>query len=289
MNIAIALPLGSVASLEQYIAQIKRIPLLSAEAEQHLAQRWWAQADLDAARQLVLSQLRLPLQVARKYKGYGLALADLIQEGNLGLMKAVKRFAPTFGVRLATFAVYWVRAEIHEFILRNWRIVKIATTKAQRKLFFNLRKNTPSLAWLNSQEITQLAAKFAVPPQAVSEMEARLRHPDLAFDPEPDADDTHPAFAPADYLAAQDADPVAQCIAAEAAQVGANLRTAVTQLDARAQTIIERRWFHEPKATLHELAAEFGVSAERIRQIEQAALQKLRSLLVPGDKNANNA
>ncbi len=271
---------GDLSSLEHYLAQVAQIPVLSATAEQQLARRWWDQADLDAARQLVMSQLRLPVQVARQYRGYGLPQADLIQEGNIGLMKAVKRFDPRFGVRLATFALHWVKAEVHEFILRNWRIVKIATTKAQRKLFFKLRQATRHVGWLSAPETAQLAEQFAVPASTVREMAQRLRYPDLAFDPELDEDTAEAgALAPADYLADPNADPMQQVLVDEQRQQEQQLRQALTTLDARSQQILERRWLVEPKATLQELAAEWGISAERVRQLEQAALHNLRNTL----------
>ncbi|MHB1615767.1 MAG: RNA polymerase sigma factor RpoH [Metallibacterium sp.] len=267
-----------VGSLDAYIGTVHRIPMLSVEDEQELAREFRDQGNLDAAKALVMAHLRFVVHVARGYSGYGLPLGDLVQEGNIGLMKAVKRFDPDMGVRLVSFAVHWIRAEMHEYILRNWRIVKVATTKAQRKLFFNLRKSKKRLGWLNAEEVRTVARDLGVPEATVLEMEARLSNYDVAFDAPGDADDDAPP-APAAYLEDHSADPYR--VVAEADQEGrdlGNLRLAMTRLDARAQDIIRRRWLDDAsKVTLQELADEYGVSAERIRQIEASALKKMRA------------
>ncbi|GIX22215.1 MAG: RNA polymerase sigma factor RpoH [Gammaproteobacteria bacterium] len=271
------LPTPAADGLDAYIARVNAIPLLSAEEERALARRWHEQRDLDAARQLVMSHLRFVVHIARGYLGYGLPLADLIQEGNIGLMKAVKRFDPSVGVRLLTFAVHWIRAEIHEFILRNWRIVKIATTKAQRKLFFKLRGAKRRLGWLSRDEAERIAADLGVRPEDVVEMEGRLGGQDVAFDPPAeDEDDSH--YAPVQFLPAPQADP-AETLAEQDAETRRleQLEQALETLDPRSRDIVRRRWLVEDdKATLQTLAEEYGVSAERIRQIESAALKKLR-------------
>jgi RNA polymerase sigma-32 factor len=270
---------GPLGSFDAYIDRVNRVPVLSREEEQRLARRFREHDDLDAARQLVLSHLRFVVHIARGYTGYGLPLGDLVQEGNVGLMKAVKRFDPAVGVRLVSFAVHWIRAEIHEYVLRNWRLVRIATTKAQRKLFFNLRRLKSNLSWLSAEETRAVAADLGVPAAEVTEMEQRLAAHDLSFDPLPAAEDEE-AFGPAAYLRAPDADPAQEVENADwdsdsAAQLAAGLKS----LDERSRTIVHRRWLASPKATLHELAAEYGVSAERIRQIEAAAFTRLRGLL----------
>ncbi|GAP66166.1 RNA polymerase sigma factor [Mizugakiibacter sediminis] len=275
------LPIPSVVgSLDAYISAVHRIPVLSLEEERELAQRYRKSDDLAAAKQLVLSHLRFVVHVARGYNGYGLQLADLIQEGNIGLMKAVKRFDPEQGVRLVSFAVHWIRAEMHEFILRNWRIVKVATTKAQRKLFFNLRKSKKRLGWMNAEEVRTVAKELGVPEATVLEMEARLNGHDVAFDAPADADeDARPA--PVAYLVEQGADPYESV--AEADQEENQLETlqqALDKLDARSRDIVQRRWLADEKATLQDLADEYGVSAERIRQIEANAMKKMRALFV---------
>lgn len=274
MNMPLALPAGS---LETYIQSVNRIPLVSAEEERALAERYRRHDDLDAARQLVLSHLRFVVRVARGYRGYGLQEADLIQEGNIGLMKAVKRFDPAVGVRLVSFAVHWIRAEIHEFILRNWRIVKIATTKAQRKLFFNLRSAKKRLGWMSHEEVESVAQDLGVPAREVLEMEARLAAHDAAFDGGHDQDDTDSYTAPVAYLEDQRSDP-AQSLESDQSESHARLllESGLEQLDARTRDIIRRRWLQERKATLQELADDYGISAERVRQLEQAALKKLR-------------
>jgi RNA polymerase sigma-32 factor len=272
----VPMPTGS---LEAYISTVNRFPLLSAEEERSLAQRLRDHNDIDAARQLVLSHLRLVVSVARGYLGYGLPHADLIQEGNIGLMKAVKRFDPERGVRLVSFALHWIRAEIHEHILRNWRLVKVATTKAQRKLFFNLRSMKTGLAPLSQGDVKRIAAELKVKPEEVTEMETRLAGQEVTF--EADQDDEE-AYAPVHYLAADsDAEPAQLLEAKQSEQLkNAGLESALTSLDPRSRRIIEARWLREKDGlTLHDLAAEFNVSAERIRQIEVKALEKMRKAL----------
>jgi len=275
------LPIPSaIGSLEAYINGVRQIPVLSVEDEQRLAHRLREDNDIAAAQELILSHLRFVVHVARGYSGYGLQLGDLIQEGNIGLMKAVKRFDPTVGVRLVSFAVHWIRAEMHEFIIKNWRIVKVATTKAQRKLFFNLRKSKTRLGWLNAEEVRAVAKDLNVSEREVLEMESRLSGRDIGFDAPDDADDDHAPPAPVSYLVAHDADPAAAYESAdsEADQLEV-LREGVARLDARSRDIIRRRWLDaDSKVTLQELADEYGVSAERIRQIEANALKKMKAL-----------
>jgi RNA polymerase sigma-32 factor len=273
-NIALA---GPVGSLDAYIHAVGVIPVLSKEDEQALARRFRDHEDLEAARELVMAHLRFVVHIAKGYTGYGLPLSDLIQEGNVGLMKAVKRFDPNFDVRLVSFAVHWIRAEIHEFVLRNWRIVKVATTKAQRKLFFNLRKAKKSLAWLSHEETKAVAKDLGVSPKEVNEMERRLSARDAIFDPAPDPRDDDRAFGPAAYLPSPNSDPAVQ-VENEDWHDDASTRmlAAVDTLDERSRRILETRWLAEEKLTLHELAAEYGVSAERIRQIENNAIKKIR-------------
>jgi len=274
---------SALGSLEAYIGAVHQIPVLSLEDEQALARRYRDQEDLTAARELVHSHLRFVVHVARSYNGYGLALGDLIQEGNIGLMKAVKRFDPEIGVRLVSFAVHWIRAEMHDFILKNWRIVKVATTKAQRKLFFNLRKSKTRLGWLNAEEVSAVARDLNVSEREVMEMESRLSGRDIGFDAPSDADDDHAPPSPAAYLIAQEEDPA---LAYERENSEGNelqlLRDGLTHLDARSRDIIQRRWLDDTasKITLQELADEYGVSAERIRQVETNALKKMRALFV---------
>ena len=271
---------GPIGSLDAYIDRVSSLPMLSREEEFALAERFRQDDDLDAARLLVLSHLRFVVHVARGYAGYGLPVGDLIQEGNVGLMKAVKRFDPAMGVRLVSFAVHWIRAEIHEFVLRNWRLVRVATTKAQRKLFFNLRRMKKNLAWLSEDETHAVARDLGVEPREVREMEQRLAGRDLSFDPAPEAEDEDGSWSPASYLPAPDADPAVLVERAEWDEVSAGaLAGAVEALDPRSRRIIEARWLADDKLTLHDLAAEFGVSAERIRQIESNALRKLRGLM----------
>ena len=271
---------GPIGSFDAYVDAVSRIPVLSREDETDLATRFHRDNDLDAARQLVLSHLRFVVHIARGYNGYGLPLGDLVQEGNVGLMKAVKRFDPAVGVRLVSFAVHWIRAEIHEYVLRNWRLVKIATTKAQRKLFFNLRKYKRSLGWLTADETQAVARDLGVSAAEVTEMERRLASRDLSYDPAPDADEEDETYSPSAYLPAPDADPA---IAVERAEwdddVTDKVAHAMSQLDARSQAVLRARWMTDQKATLHELADEYGVSAERIRQIEANAIKKLRKLV----------
>ena len=272
---AVPMPTGS---LESYIQTVNRFPMLSAEEERSLAQRLREHNDLEAARQLVLSHLRLVVAVARGYLGYGLPHADLIQEGNIGLMKAVKRFDPERGVRLVSFAIHWIKAEIHEFILRNWRLVRIATTKAQRKLFFNLRSMKPGLEPLTRDEIQNVATVLRVKPEEVAEMETRLAGQEIALEPAGDDDDT---YAPIAYLADPKDEPSKTLEDEESARLRrTGLASALAELDPRSRRIIEARWLREKDpATLHDLAAEFNVSAERIRQIEAKAMQKMRGLI----------
>ena len=270
---------GPVGSLDAYIHAVGGCPVLSKEDEQALARRFRDGEDLDAARDLVMAHLRFVVHIAKGYTGYGLPLGDLIQEGNVGLMKAVKRFDPEYGVRLVSFAVHWIRAEIHEFVLKNWRIVKVATTKAQRKLFFNLRKSKKSLAWLSQAETEAVAKDLGVSPNEVTEMERRLSARDAIFDPAPDADDER-SFTPAAYLPSPDADPAAQVEKTDWHDDATHRMTqAMTNLDERSRHILENRWLTEKKRTLHDLADEYGVSAERIRQIEANAIKKLRTAM----------
>jgi len=281
MSLPMTLPAPiSAGSIEAYIQAVHRIPMLTPEDEHALATRLREKNDLEAAGQLVLSHLRLVVSVARGYLGYGLPHADLIQEGNIGLMKAVKRFDPQRGVRLVSFAIHWIKAEIHEHILRNWRLVKVATTKAQRKLFFNLRSMKQGTAALTAAEIGRVAATLKVKPEEVVEMETRLAGRDIAFEADDSDDET--AYAPAHYLAADpDAEPSRVLEAAEEGKVdAAGLRSALAALDARSRRIVEARWLKEKDgATLHELAEEFHVSAERIRQLEAKAMAKMRRAL----------
>src|SRR5580704_987059 len=273
---ALAGPLGS---LDAYLERVGRIPVLSREEERALAERFRSQGDLDAARHLVLSHLRFVVHIARGYSGYGLPVGDLIQEGNVGLMKAVKRFDPTLNVRLVSFAVHWIRAEIHEYVLRNWRLVKIATTKAQRKLFFNLRRMKKNLTWLSAEETAAVARDLGVTVGEVTEMEKRLAARDMSFDPTPESDDEE-VYSPASYLAAADSDPAESVENAEwELDSSDRLQTALGRLDDRSRDILQKRWMAEDKATLHELADKYGVSAERIRQIETSALGKLRGMM----------
>jgi RNA polymerase sigma-32 factor len=270
---------GPVGSLDAYIQAVGAIPVLSKEDEQALATRFRDDNDIDAARELVMAHLRFVVHIAKGYTGYGLPLADLIQEGNVGLMKAVKRFDPEYDVRLVSFAVHWIRAELHEFVLKNWRIVKVATTKAQRKLFFNLRKAKKSLAWLSADETRAVAEDLGVSEKEVTEMEKRLHSRDAIFDPAPDADDDS-NFTPAAYLPAPDSDPAVQVEAADFNDdATTRMAAAMNILDDRARQIIEARWLTDDKKTLHELADEYGVSAERIRQLEANAIKKLRNAM----------
>ena len=278
MNLQIAIPVGS---LESYIHAVNVIPMLSQEREQELVTRLRTEEDLEAARELVLSHLRFVVKVARGYNGYGLPQADLIQEGNIGLMKAVKRFDPAFGVRLVSFAVHWIRAEIHEYILRNWCIVKVATTKAQRKLFFNLRSAKQRLGWLNREEIESVARDLGVQPSDVIEMEKRLASHDASFDGTA-ADDEDDVVSPALYIEDQRYGPEQQMEMSQN-ETGAqeDLKLALESLDDRSQTIIRKRWLDNDKMTLQELAGQFNVSAERIRQLEANAMKSLKLAMLP--------
>ena len=284
MQAAMPLPVSAsmpmpTGSLDAYIQTVNRFPLLSAEEERRLALRFRGEGDLEAARTLVLSHLRLVVAIARGYLGYGLPHGDLIQEGNIGLMKAVKRFDPDRGVRLVSFAIHWIKAEMHEYILRNWRLVKVATTKAQRKLFFNLRSMKKGLAPMSQADVGRVAEELKVKPEEVVEMETRLSGQELAFEGERDDEET---YAPVHYLAADEAaEPYRLLEAEESERVRAEgLQKALATLDARSRRIVEARWLREKDtATLHDLAAEFNVSAERIRQIEAKALDKMRKLL----------
>lgn len=281
---AVAVPNSAVlnmapgANLSAYIQAVGGIAVLSAERELELAERLYYDECVDSARELVLAHLRFVVHIARSYSGYGLAEADLIQEGNVGLMKAVKRFDPNKGVRLVSFAVHWIKAEMHEYILRNWRIVKVATTKAQRKLFFNLRSKTKSLGWLSAEETRAIAADLGVDESEVTRMEGRLSGRDIAFDAPVDSDDEESWQAPQYFLTDGQLDP-GQLAEAEdfAEDSAAKLRMAMADLDDRSRDILERRWLLDNKSTLHELAEEYQVSAERIRQLEANALKKMRT------------
>ncbi|MFZ9479356.1 MAG: RNA polymerase sigma factor RpoH [Steroidobacteraceae bacterium] len=274
---------GPLGSLDAYLERVSRVPMLSREDEQALALRFRSEGDVEAARALVLSHLRFVVHIARGYSGYGLPVGDLVQEGNVGLMKAVKRFDPAVGVRLVSFAVHWIRAEIHEFVLRNWRLVKVATTKAQRKLFFNLRRLKKNLSWLSADETAAVARELGVTPAEVTEMERRLSAREIAFDPTPLESDEDEAHSPVAYLPAPDADPAEQVETAEwDEQTHARLTAALQSLDARSRDILASRWMSSDaeKPTLHELAAKYSVSAERIRQLETNAIKKLRAVMV---------
>lgn len=267
-------------NLEAYINSVSAIPILTADEEKELAERLHFEEDLEAARLLVMSHLRFVVHIARSYSGYGLSQSDLIQEGNVGLMKAVKRFDPTVGVRLVSFAVHWIKAEMHEFILRNWRIVKVATTKAQRKLFFNLRRAKKSLSWLTNDEVAAVAGDLGVEAKTVREMERRLSAQDAAFDGGVDDDDDAAYKSPAHYLEDKHNDPAGLLEDQQwTADSNQRLQSAMSSLDERSRNILVQRWLSEQKSTLHELAAEYEVSAERIRQLEKNAMKKVRGLL----------
>ena len=279
MSYALTFPVPATGSLDQYIQSVNRMPMLSEQQEVDLATRLRDDGDVDAARQLVMSHLRVVVAIARGYLGYGLPHADLIQEGNIGLMKAVKRFDPARGVRLVSFAIHWIKAEIHEYILKNWRLVKIATTKAQRKLFFNLRGMKKDSTTLQPAEVQSIATQLGVKPEEVVEMETRLTGRDIPLDAGSDDDDER--FAPIAYLPDPHAEPSEVLAQTQLAQLqDTGLKSALASLDDRSRTIVQRRWLTEgDSATLHELAAEYGVSAERIRQIEAKAMQKMRGML----------
>jgi len=268
------------ANLNAYIQGTATVPILSIEEERSLGEALYYEEDLDAARRLVMSHLRFVVHIARSYSGYGLPLADLIQEGNVGLMKAVRRFNPEKGVRVVSFAVHWIKAEIHEFILRNWRIVKVATTKAQRKLFFNLRSAKKELQWLTADEAKAVADDLGVELKDVKEMEMRLYSRDAAFDAPADEDEDSVQYAPVFFLNDKNADPAEQ-VEKDDYEGDNNYRLAeaVKSLDERSQDILQRRWLEDKKATLHQLADEYGVSAERIRQLEKNAMKKVRGLM----------
>jgi RNA polymerase sigma-32 factor len=273
---------GPVGSLDSYIDRVSQIPVLTKEEEVSLATKFRGEGDLDSARHLVLSHLRFVVHIARGYLGYGLPMGDLVQEGNVGLMKAVKRFDPTVGVRLVSFAVHWIRAEIHEYVLRNWRLVKVATTKSQRKLFFNLRKMKKNLTWLSESETQAVARDLGVDVSDVREMEQRLSARDMSFDPAPDSDEEETPYSPAMYLPASNADPAIEVENEEWDEDSADrLTIAMSKLDERSRNILKRRWMTDDKATLHELADEYGISAERVRQVEANAISKLKGLMVP--------
>ena len=268
------------SNLNAYIQSAGSVPILTREREQELAEALYYQDDINSARELIISHLRFVVHIAKSYSGYGLSQADLIQEGNVGLMKAVKRYNPEKGVRLVSFAVHWIKAEMHEFIIRNWRIVKIATTKAQRKLFFNLRSSKKSLSWLSHDEAKAVANDLGVALKDVQQMEGRLASADTAFDAPTDMDDEL-AFAPAHYLEDQDANPAAKLEQSDWQGKAQNqLYAALSKLDERSQEILRRRWLADEKATLHELAAEYDVSAERIRQLEQNAMKKVKASML---------
>ncbi|NVJ59219.1 MAG: RNA polymerase sigma factor RpoH [Gammaproteobacteria bacterium] len=277
-NFALSVPQGSI---EAYVHAVNGIPVLSAEDERELARRYRDNEDLEAARQLVLSHLRFVVHIARSYNGYGLQQSDLIQEGNVGLMKAVRRFDPEVGVRLISFAVHWIKAEIHEFVLRNWRIVKVATTKAQRKLFFNLRGSKKRLGWFNNDEVTAVANDLGVSEKEVRRMEGRLNARDMAFDAPSADDDDSAQFSPSQFLEDRSADP-AQSYEKDNWQQHheAKLVNAMKELDERSQDILQKRWLDEEKATLQELADKYSVSAERVRQLEKNAIKKLKSSIL---------
>jgi RNA polymerase sigma-32 factor len=278
LAIAPAFPTGSI---ESYISAAYQLPMLSAEEEHDLAVRFHEKQDLAAAQALVLSHIRFVIRIARGYAGYGLPQQDLIQEGTVGLMKAVRRFDPNMGVRLVSFAVHWIKAEMHEFILRNWRIVKIATTKAQRKLFFNLRSSKKRLGWFSQDEIESVAKDLGVKPETVVEMEARLSNHDVAYDLSDSDDDDAPVTAPAAYLADMSMEPESYLEKTDLEEQNhEHLQLAMEKLDERSLDIIQERWLTDDKATLHDLADKYGVSAERIRQIEKAAMNKLKGVLV---------
>jgi len=269
-----------INSLDSYIAQVNRIPLLTKSEEEALARRLFTDGDLEAARQLVLAHLRYVVRVAKGYLGYGLPLNDLIQEGNVGLMKAVRRFDPNVGVRLVTFAMHWIKAEIHEYVIRNWRIVKVATTKAQRKLFFNLRQMRKHLGWLSMSEIQEVAKDLKVKPETVREMEARMSSMDMPFEHHGNDDDGEAHFSPAGFLEDNRYNPERQLVKSDLAdQSQTLLLEAMEKLDDRSQDILKARWLNENKTTLQELADKYQVSAERIRQLEKNAMVKLKEAL----------
>ncbi|MDG1468431.1 MAG: RNA polymerase sigma factor RpoH [Glaciecola sp.] len=279
-SMQMALTIPKSGSIESYIQSVSNIPMLTADEEKSLAERLFNEGDLTAARELVMSHLRFVVHIAKSYSGYGLAQADLVQEGNIGLMKAVKRFDPNVGVRLVSFAVHWIKAEIHEFVLKNWRIVKVATTKAQRKLFFNLRKSKKRLGWFTHKEVQKVAQELGVSEKEVLQMEARMGSQDTAFDLSSDDGDDNSNFAPAQYLEDKSEDVESAVINADYdSNASARLYSAIKTLDERSQHIIETRWLSDNKMTLQDLAAKYQVSAERVRQIEKNAMKKIQSAM----------
>jgi RNA polymerase sigma-32 factor len=282
MSLAIALPSNlSVGSFDAYISVVNQATKLSSEQERELAIRFHEQGDLEAARELVMANLRFVVHVARGYSGYGLALNDIVQEGNVGLMKAVKRFDPNVGVRLVSFAVHWIRAEIHEYVIKNWRVVKVATTKAQRKLFFNLRKSKKHLGWLSHDEAKAIAGDLGVKVEIVYEMEKRLSSHDMTFDAPSDSSDDKAVAVPANYLQQNNADPALLLEHADWQDHGhGQLAQALATLDERSRDIVTNRWLSEKKMTLHDLADRYSISAERIRQLEKNAMKKLKSAVM---------
>ena len=279
-NLQVVHPTMPGRDLTAYMASVNSISVLTPEQERELANQYYYDDNVDAARQLVMAHLRFVVHMAKSYSGYGLPQADLIQEGNVGLMKAVKRFNPEFGVRLVSFAVHWIKAEMHEYILRNWRIVKVATTKAQRKLFFNLRSSKKQLGWLNNEEAEAVAEDLGVDTKVVRQMEGRMSAYDTSFDAEPDSDDDALYRAPAYYLEDQSSDVAANIEYAEWGKIrNNNLQLALKELDDRSQDILKSRWLNEDKATLHDLADKYSISAERIRQIEKTAMHKIKTYM----------
>jgi RNA polymerase sigma-32 factor len=277
-NLQVIDPITPGRDLPAYIASVNSIAVLTPEHELELAKQYYYDDNVDAARQMVMAHLRFVVHMAKTYSGYGLSQADLIQEGNVGLMKAVKRFNPEVGVRLVSFAVHWIKAEMHEYILRNWRIVKVATTKAQRKLFFNLRSSKKKLGWLNNKETNAVAQDLGVDPKVVRQMEGRMSAYDASFDAEPDSDDDAAYRAPAYYLEDQSSDLAENLEEAEWEEATNNsLMLALSGLDDRSQDILRSRWLSDEKATLHDLAGKYGVSAERIRQLEKNAMNKIKA------------
>ena len=270
--------------LQAYINSVHSIGILTSEEEKKLAEDLYYRNDLDAARKLVLAHLRFVIYIAKTYSGYGLPEADLIQEGNVGLMKAIRKFNPEMGVRLVSFAVHWVKAEIHEYVLKNWKIVKIATTKAQRKLFFNLRSKKKGLGWLTEEEVNAMAEDLGVKPSEVREMEKRLSGIDMPFDPLSDSDDDEASFAPSQYLEDSDADPAMIFEKDNFSENNSSqLYEAINQLDDRSRDILQDRWLADEKLTLHELAEKYHISAERVRQIEKNAMKKIKQSFSSGE------
>jgi RNA polymerase sigma-32 factor len=277
----VAMDLGVGQDAAAYMNTVNKMPVLDAEQEQALAIRFRDEQDIDAARELVMAHLRDVVKVARGFMGYGLPLSDLIQEGNIGLMKAVKRYDPEHGVRLVSYAVHWIKAEIYDYVLKNWRIVKVATTKAQRKLFFNLRKSKKKLGWLSNDDVNKLSENLNVDVKTVREMESRLSGSDISFDMPADTDEDNFSASPEQYLNNEAQDP-AYIVAQQeyTAQRNESLSLAIKELDQRSRDIVTRRWLSDNKPTLHDLAAEYGVSAERIRQIEKRAMERMKDVIV---------